>query len=232
MPTGVFIDCACVLAGALLGSLAGKHIPEKLQTELNIILGFCSMAIGVNSIIKVSSMAPVVFAVLIGYAIGALLKLEDRLTALAGVVVRCLPVPQGREFSMERYITVVVLFCVSGFGVYGTFVEAMSGDSSILFSKSVLDMITALIFAIGLRWAVVIIPVPMLVVMLFMFGIGKQITPVVSTEMLMDFTACGGILTMAAGLRVAGIKRTAITNLVPALILVMPMSWIWSLLWS
>lgn len=230
MPIGVFVDCACVLAGALIGCMAGQTIPRKLQTELNIIIGFCAIAIGINSIVKVSAMAPVVFAVLIGYAVGAVLKLEGRLTVLADIVLRRLPIPKSGDFSMERYITVVVLFCASGFGIYATFVEAMSGNSSVLLSKSVLDMMTALIFAISLRWAVAIIPIPMLAVLLAMSGLGRLIAPVVSQEMLLDFTACGGVLTLAAGLRVAGIKNTAITNMIPALVLVMPLSWLWSLL--
>ena len=230
MPIGVLVDCACVLAGALIGCLAGSAVPEKMRKDLHVFLGICSMSIGINSIIKVSAMAPVVFAVLIGYTVGAALKLEDRLTALADKILRRLPIPKSEGFSMEQYVTVVVLFCASGFGIYATFVEAMSGNSSVILSKSVLDWMTALIFAIGLRWAVAIIPLPMAAVLLAMFGTGKLIAPVVSTEMLMDFTACGGILTLAAGLRVAGIKNTAITNLIPALVLVMPLSWLWSLL--
>lgn len=230
MPIGVLVDCVCVLAGALVGCLAGKIIPEKLRADLNIFIGLCSMAIGINSIVKASAMAPVVFAVLIGYAVGAALKLEDRLMTLADKALGHLPIPQSEDFSMEQYITAVVLFCASGFGIYATFVEAMSGNSSVLLSKSVLDMVTALIFAISLRWAVAIIPIPMLVVLLAMSGIGKLIVPIVSPAMLLDFTACGGILTLAAGLRVAGIKNTAITNIIPALVLAMPLSWLWSLL--
>ncbi len=231
MPIGVLADCGMVLLGSVSGCLLGRAIPEKLRTELNILLGFCSMAIGINSIIKVSAMAPVVLAVLLGYAIGAVLKLEDHLSSLCGKILKRLPLPTCESFRMEQYITVVVLFCASGFGIYGTFVEAMSGDSSILLSKSVLDFVTGLIFAISLRYAVAIVPFPMLAVLLAMFGIGKLIAPLVSAPMLLDFTACGGILTLAAGLRVSGIKNTAITNLIPALILVMPLSWLWSLIW-
>lgn len=230
MPIGVIVDCAAVLAGALAGCLAGGLIPKGMRSELNTLLGFCSMAIGINSIIKVSAMAPVVFAVLIGCALGSALRLEERLTRLAGAVLGKLPLPKCQSFDMPRYITAVVLFCASGFGIYATFVEAMSGDSSIILSKAVLDAMTALIFAINLRWAMTVIPLPMIAVLLCMFGVGKLIAPVVSPEMLQDFTACGGLLTLAAGLRVADIKNTAITNMIPALVLVLPLSWLWSLL--
>ncbi len=230
MPIGVITDCLLVFAGAMAGCLIGSHLPDTMRKELNILLGFCSLSIGINSLIKVSSMAPVIFAVLIGYAIGYLLRLEDRLTALMGSVVRRLPLPKSRGFTMDQYITVVVLFCASGFGIYATFVEAMSHDPSILLSKAVLDMMTALIFAITLGWATVILPVFMLVVLLLMYAVGLLIAPVATPEMLQNFTACGGILTIAAGFRVSGIKPTAITNLIPALILVMPLTWLWTLL--
>lgn len=227
MSAGVFADCLCVLFGALCGCFLGRFLPQKVKKELNILLGFCSVSIGITSIIKVYAMAPVVLAILAGYIIGAVLKLETALTAAASVVLKRLPIARQDGSSLERYVTVLVLFCCSGFGIYATFVEAMSGDSSILFSKAVLDMMTAMIFAADLRYAVAVVPVPMLAVLLVMSGVGRLIAPIVSQEMLMNFIACGGILTLAAGLRVAEIKKMAITNLIPALILVMPLTSLW-----
>ena len=46
--------------------------------------------------------------------------------------------------------------------------------------------------------------------------------------MFADLSACGGILTMAAGFRVAKIKSAPLVDLMPALILVMPFSALWS----
>ena len=43
-------------------------------------------------------------------------------------------------------------------------------------------------------------------------------------DMFFDFSACGGILTFAAGMRVAKIKSIPLINLIPALVLVMPFS--------
>ena len=46
--------------------------------------------------------------------------------------------------------------------------------------------------------------------------------------MFADLSACGGILTMAAGVRVSKIKSVPLVDLMPALILVMPFSALWS----
>ncbi len=230
MPIGVLTDCLLVFAGALIGCAVGRFLPEKTRSDLNILLGFCAVSIGINSIVKVASMAPVIFSVLIGYTIGSFLNLEVLLTKLMDKVVRLLPLKENEHFTMDQFITVTVLFVFSGFGIYATFVEAMSGDSSILISKAVLDMMTALIFAINLGAVVAVVPAFMILVLLAMFGVGLLIAPIASPEMLQNFTACGGVLTLAAGLRVAGIKQTAITNLIPALVLIMPVTWLWSLL--
>ena len=48
--------------------------------------------------------------------------------------------------------------------------------------------------------------------------------------MFADFSACGGILTMAAGFRVSKIKSVPLVDLMPALILVMPFSLLWTTL--
>lgn len=151
-------------------------------------------------------MAPVVCAVLLGSALGFALQLECRAAGAIRRLLKKLPLHQGEEFPMEQYITVIALFCASGFGIYAAFVEAMSGDSSILLAKAALDMMTAMIFAIHLRFAVAVVPVPMLASLLVMFCAGKGIAPLVTPEMLLNFTACGGILTLAAGLRVSGLR--------------------------
>lgn len=48
---------------------------------------------------------------------------------------------------------------------------------------------------------------------------------------IMDiFTAAGGFVMLAAGFRIAGIKSFPVANMLPALILVMPVSYLWTLL--
>ncbi len=60
------------------------------------------------------------------------------------------------------------------------------------------------------------------------FGAGKLLAGVLTPTMFADLSACGGILTMAAGFRVSKIKSVPLVDLMPALILVMPFSALWS----
>ena len=46
--------------------------------------------------------------------------------------------------------------------------------------------------------------------------------------MIGDFKACGGMIMIATGLRIAGIKNFPIADLIPAMAFVMPLSWLWT----
>lgn len=127
MPIGVFTNCGAVLLGGLLGTFLGKVLPETLKEHLPTMFGLCSIAIGVNSVIKASGMTAVVLAIL-----------------------------------------------------------------------------------------------------LLVFGAGKLLAGVLTPTMFADLSACGGILTIAAGFRVSRIKSVPLVDLMPALILVMPFGLLWS----
>ena len=48
--------------------------------------------------------------------------------------------------------------------------------------------------------------------------------------MLLNFIACGGLLTIAAGMRMAKIRAYPLIDLLPALVLVLPFTGIWQAL--
>ena len=169
-------------------------------------------------------------AVFFGTLLGEVLQMEMHITHLFGKAVCRLP--HGEGFEMDHFITVVVLFCASGFGIYGVLVEGMSGNAGILLSKAVLDFCTAAVFAVTLGVAVAAVALPMVAVLGILFGAAGMLAPFVTPAMLQDFMACGGVLTMAAGLRVSGIKNVPIANMIPSLLLILPLSAGWLLLSS
>ena len=48
-----------------------------------------------------------------------------------------------------------------------------------------------------------------------------------SPEMIADFKACGGFLLLATGFRIAKIHNFPVADMIPAMVLVMPVSWFW-----
>ena len=228
MPIGVLTNCASVLAGGAIGAALGHILPASPKEHLPTMFGLCSIAIGVNSIIKASAMTPVVLALLVGFTIGHLLHLEQWTSRFLHKLVKAMRLG-GDGIDMEFYITAVALFCCSGFGWYSTLTEGIAGDPSLLFSKAVLDGFTALIFASTLGKSICAIPLPQCVILLCVFGAGRLLAGVLTPTMFADLSACGGVLTMAAGFRVSKIKSVPLVDLMPALLLVMPFSLLWTM---
>ena len=234
MPIGVIINTIAIFLGGIAGALLGDKLPEKYKEQLNLIFGLCSMGMGISSIVLMKYMPAVVFALIIGTIVGLVFKLGDKVYELCSklqkVMIRIVPKKETNMSETEflaTLITVIVLFCSSGMGIYGSLSEGMTGDSSLLISKSILDLFTAAIFACNLGYIVSLIAVPQFVIFTTLFLTASFIVPLTTPDMIADFKACGGFLMVAAGFRILKLKMFPVVDMIPAMILVMPFSWFW-----
>ena len=234
MPIGVIINTIAIFLGGIAGALLGDKLPEKYKEQLNLIFGLCSMGMGISSIVLMKYMPAVVFALIIGTIVGVVLKLGDKVYELCSklqkVMIRIVPKKETNMSETEflaTLITVIVLFCSSGMGIYGSLSEGVTGDSSLLITKSILDFFTAAIFACNLGYIVSLISVPQFVIFTTLFLSASFIVPLTTPDMIADFKACGGFLMVAAGFRILKLKMFPVVDMIPAMILVMPFSWFW-----
>ena len=234
MPIGVIINTVAIFLGGIAGALLGNNLPEKYKEQLNLIFGLCSMGMGISSIVLMKYMPTVVFALIIGTIVGLIFNLGDKVYELCSklqkVMIRIVPKKETNMSETEflaTLITVIVLFCSSGMGIYGSLSEGMTGDSSLLITKSILDFFTAAIFACNLGYIVSLIAVPQFVIFTILFLSASFIVPLTTPDMIADFKACGGFLMVAAGFRILKLKMFPVVDMIPAMILVMPFSWFW-----
>lgn len=234
MPIGVIINTVAIFLGGIAGALLGNKLPEKYKEQLNLIFGLCSMGMGISSIVLMKYMPAVVFALIIGTIVGLIFNLGDKAYELCSklqkVMIRIVPKKETNMSETEflaTLITVIVLFCSSGMGIYGSLSEGMTGDSSLLITKSILDFFTAAIFACNLGYIVSLIAVPQFVIFTTLFLSASFIVPLTTPDMIADFKACGGFLMVAAGFRILKLKMFPVVDMIPAMILVMPFSWFW-----
>ena len=234
MPIGVIINTVAIFLGGIAGALLGDKLPEKYKEQLNLIFGLCSMGMGISSIVLMKYMPAVVFALIIGTIVGLVFNLGDKVYELCSklqkVMIRIVPKKETNMSETEflaTLITVIVLFCSSGMGIYGSLSEGMTGDSSLLITKSILDFFTAAIFACNLGYIVSLIAAPQFVIFTTLFLSASFIVPLTTPDMIADFKACGGFLMVAAGFRILKLKMFPVVDMIPAMILVMPFSWFW-----
>lgn len=223
MPMGVIINALSVLFGGILGVLVGKYMKDEFKSTLTNIFGLCALGMGINSVILMKNMPAVILSLIVGVMVGIWLKFGKRINQGVSYVVK----KMETKTDMDALITIIVLFCASSTGIYGALVSGMSGDHTILISKSILDFFTAAIFAANLGKVVSMVSIPQFIVLFGLFMLSKLIYPFVTETMIADFKACGGYLLIATGLRMLKIKDFPVADMIPAMILVMPLSAFW-----
>ena len=227
MPIGVIIDVTAVILGGFVGSIAGKRIPESLKDHMNAILGLCALCMGISAVVLMKNLPAVVFSVILGTLIGLLIKMGAGIQKASGMVLDKVMKGADQQTS-DLMLTAVVLFCASGTGIYGSLDAGMTGNHSVLIAKAVLDFFTAVIFACQLGKATSFIGVPQFVVLFSLFCLAKVIVPLTTDVMIADFKACGGFILVATGLRMLKVRPFPIADMLPAMVLVMPVSFLWT----
>lgn len=229
MPVGVLLCNAAILVGGLFGGLIRKRVSETLTKTMPVIFGLCTLAIGITALLKIEYLPVVVLSVIVGTLIGELLRLQEHVGNFFGFILEKLKLHHTLEEDekMGEYITIVVLFCTGGAGIFGALDAGMTGDMTILISKAILDLFTAVVFAISLGYAVSLASIFQCLVLVPIFFLAQFIVPMTTNYMMGDFSAVGGLLTIAAGLKLTGAINIKLMNLLPALILVMPLSYLW-----
>ena len=235
MPVGILVNALSIVAGGLIGLFVEDRLDLDFKENLNMIFGVCAMGMGISSVMLMRNMPAVIFSVVIGTAIGLMIHLGDKIQKGAGMmrnVASKIVTNKNTSISEEEFmttlVTVIVLFCASGTGIYGSIVSGMTGDHSILIAKSVLDLFTAMIFACMLGGVVSLIAIPQLIIFLALFFCAGLIYPMTTPEMIDDFKAAGGFIMLATAFRMMKVKMFPTADMIPAMVLVFPVSWIWS----
>jgi len=232
---GPYINGAAVLVGGIAGALLSDRLPARLRHSMPLIFGAASMCMGIVLVVKVSNMPVMVLSVILGAILGELCYLEkgigklgSRARSLVEVFVSSDPGDEeSQEQFLKNYVAIIVLFCASGTGIFGSMHEGMTGDTSVLIAKSFLDLFTAAIFATTLGFSVAVVAIPQLIIQLALAHGAIFIMPLTTSAMQADFSAVGGVLMFATGLRICNIKIFPVANMLPALLLAMPVSYLW-----
>lgn len=234
MPVGIIINSFSIIIGGLLGGFLGHLLSEDFKEQITLIFGVCSMAMGIPSISQMANMPAVILAIILGTSLGLLLQFNQKINSAATLMQKPLEKFPKQELTlsydeyMSTLVTIIVLFCASGTGIFGSLTEGMTGDHTILIAKSILDFFTAAIFACNIGYVVSVIAIPQFIIFFSLFLFATVIFPLTTPAMILDFKACGGFLMLATGFRMIKVKMFPTADMISAMLFVMPISWIWT----
>jgi uncharacterized membrane protein YqgA involved in biofilm formation len=218
LPIGSLVNAGAILAGALFGLAAGRALSEGLRASLFPAMGLCVVLLGLKMGLSADDLVIPVISCVLGLITGELLNLAGRLQAAGRTVKRLLK--SGNEKFTDGLVTATIIMGVGAMGLVGAIEEGLGGGRSILYSKSILDFFMAAMLGAAYGSGVPLAAGPILLYQGGVTLLAGSLTPWITDDLRSGFSAAGGLLVMAIGLNLLGLKPIAVENLLPALVYV------------
>ncbi len=218
----VFVNMATVLVGSLLGILFRNRMKEALQDALMRALGLCTVVIGISSAIATQQLLCVILCMVIGTALGELLRIDDGIEHAGDFIKSKLPKGKlgGSRFT-EGFVSACILFCIGSMTIVGSLEAGINHDYSIIFAKSTMDFVSSMAFAAAMGFGVTC---SVLFIFIFQGGLtllAAWVGPALSTAVVTEMSAVGGVILIGMALNMLGAvqQRIKVANMLPAIFL-------------
>lgn len=215
------INAAAVLIGTLVGTFSRKFVKKRddVVSIIYMAIGLISLVLGIMMALKTQRILYFAIATVSGAVIGQLLNIEGAIEHLGAYLHRMIRLPsQDGDNPARAFLDASVLFCVGSMTILGAIEAGVQGSYSILLTKSVMDGVMAILLTSALGWGV---GLSVITILLYQGGLtlaAVYLSPLVSDLMLSEISAVGGVMIMAIGFSLTGIKKIPAGNFLPALL--------------
>ncbi len=218
--TGTLINAATVVIGGALGALLEARLPERLRSTVVAGLGLFTLALGMQMFLKTENPLVVLGSLLIGALLGEWWRIEDGLAWLGKALDRRLNGQNGDQSGrfVRGFLTASLLFCVGPMAILGAIQDGLTGDTSLLVVKAVMDGFAALAFASTFGIGVSFSALALLVYQGSITLLAEQFHSIVTQTMMNELTAAGGVILLGLAISsILEIKKLRMGNFLPAL---------------
>jgi uncharacterized membrane protein YqgA involved in biofilm formation len=218
---GTVVNVATVVGGTVVGLLAGSRLPGRVRDTVLQGLALVVVVLGVQDAGKTHNLVFPLVALVVGGALGEAVDIEDRLERLGDRLRRRFEragVEGERSTFVEGFVSASLVFCVGPLTILGSIFDGLGRGSHELIVKAALDGVVAVVFASTLGVGVGFSALTILVVqggLTLGAGLAER---VLTTRMITEMTATGGVMIVGIGVRLLDLKRVRVASFLPALV--------------
>ncbi len=213
---GTITNIGAVLLGGLIGLLIGNRLPERYTKIFFDAVGLFTLVLGISMAIKTGEPLLLVFSLILGALTGTAFNLQGKLDHFSELLKAKFHF-SGSRFS-EGLVVAFLLYCMGSLTVLGAIEEGTGNPPKLLYLKSIMDGFSSIALASTLGIGVLFSVIPLLIyqggLTLIAFYSANGLPEVVVTEL----SATGGVLLVALGFNILGIKQFQVVNMLPTLI--------------
>ena len=218
---GVIVNTFTVLLGSAIGLLLKKGIPERVSRAVMSAIGLCTVYIGIDGALSGSNTIVLIVSMVLGTIIGTLLNIDGRINSVGSFFERKLRREGEKTSVAEGFMTGSLLFCVGAMTIVGSLNSGLSGDHTLIFTKSALDLISSCMLASSLGIGVMLAAVFVFVFQgALVLGAGLLQGVLTDTALISEITCAGSVIIVGLGLNILGLSKFKVADMLPAPFLV------------
>ena len=216
---GILADALSISFGILIGGLLKNKIKLKsnqyfaIAVMLISLLGFMENVFTVSgSRISGGDTTVIVLSLVAGAILGDALHLEERISNVG----------KGGNACKNGMLDAVFLFGIGGLQISGPILLAVTGDSSQLYLKAIVDFPLALLTGATYGCFAALCSLPVALMQMAVCGVAYLFGALISESLLMSLCAMGFVILFFTGLNMLGSGNNRIknVNMVPGVLFV------------
>lgn len=226
---GTIINTAAIVAGGAGGALFGRFLKEKVQDTLTKCCGISTLFIAVTGALEqmlsvengaiVSHGAMLVIGCLtIGAVIGEMLDLEGAFERFGEWLKQKTGNAKDKRF-VDAFVTASLTVCIGAMAIVGSIEDGITGDYSILATKSVLDFIIIMVMSCSMGRGAVFSAIPVAILQGSITALAGLLRPVMTAAALANLSMVGSVLIFCVGVNLVWGKKVRVANLLPAIVI-------------
>ena len=222
---GTLVNTVAVLVGSGLGVLLKTGLAEKYKETVMQTLGLAVGIIGIKMALASENFIMVILSLVIGAIIGEYFTLNKKIDNLGQkLTAKC-----GEKYGDVGvgFVTASLIYCIGAMAIVGALQDGINGDAGILYAKALLDGISAIVFAATLGIGVSLSALSILVYQGSITLLAGVLQPLLIPAVITEITATGGVLIIAIALSMLNILKIRIANLLPSMLVVIFLAYLW-----
>lgn len=232
---GTIINTAAIVLGGLMGLLFGKMIHPGIRDTLMKGNGVCVLFLGIagtleqmisvqNGRLQSTGSMMMILSISLGALIGESINLDGRIERFGQWLKHKSGNAKDRHF-VDGFVTSSLTVCIGAMAIVGAIQDGLTGNYSILFTKSILDLIVVCIMTASMGKGCIFSAIPVALLQGSVTALAGVLEPVLTDAALSNLSFVGNILIFCVGVNLVWeTARIRVANLLPSIVIAV----IWS----
>ncbi|MBS3991699.1 MAG: DUF554 domain-containing protein [Erysipelothrix sp.] len=212
---GPLVNALAIIVASLLGLGLRRVLKTSLLESTMSVLGLVVLVIGISGITVDITMIYVILSLVIGLWLGESLNIEER---VKNQLEKILKFQNSKDSFLNGFLTSSVLFVVGAMAIIGSIESGINQNHIIVFTKSTLDFVAAMMLSATLGIGVLFSFIPVLLYQGIITWFAGEISVWLNDTTLTIISSVGNILVMALGLNMLKLTNYKMLNLLPSII--------------